>query len=95
LRLNPKSIADDLYRRLPCIHSSQRIILVGHSLGALVAIELVHRYNPNGQIILIDPPLWPCGDKESQLEAQRALANDNVGRRLLIDSFGSFDGSIT
>lgn len=95
LRLDPGSIADNLYRRLPCIHSNQRIILVGHSLGALVAIELVRRYQLSGQLILGDPPLWPCGDTESQLEAQRALALDVVGRRLLVDSFGDFNGSIT
>lgn len=95
LKLDPAAIADDLYRRLLCIYSSQRIILVGHSLGALVAVELVRRYQLSGQLILGDPPLWPCGDTESQLEAQRALALDVVGRRLLVDSFGDFDGSVT
>lgn len=95
LRMDPVSIAEELSRRLFLSRDSCRRVIIGHSLGALVAVELAHLLGLHGRLILGDPPLWPCGDTQSQQEAKVALQQDSVGRRLLGDSFADFDGSLT
>jgi pimeloyl-ACP methyl ester carboxylesterase len=94
LRMDPAAIARDLSDRVMHSHDAHRWVIIGHSLGALVAIELAHLLGLRGRLFLGDPPLWPCGDTQSQQEAKIALQQDSVGQRLLSDSFANFDGTI-
>lgn len=91
--MDPVSLAAELQERVQ-IEKSEPLIVLGHSLGALVAIELFRIFKLRGRLFLGDPPLWPCGDTMSQLDAKQVLIQDPVGRRLLVDSFSNFDGSV-
>ncbi|HRC27992.1 MAG TPA: alpha/beta hydrolase [Candidatus Saccharimonas sp.] len=52
--------ADSIARTLFSLNISEPIILVGHSLGSLVAIEFAHRHYPFTikSLVLISPPLY-------------------------------------
>ena len=94
--LNPRELAADLLRMLPIqsLAASLPVHLVGHSLGALVAMELQQHLHEGGggaaSLVLGDPPLFINLDTHSQHAAAAGMANDVVGQRLARDSFFGF-----
>jgi pimeloyl-ACP methyl ester carboxylesterase len=94
--LNPRELAGDLLRQLPIqsLAASLPVHLVGHSLGALVAMELQQHLHEGGggaaSLVLGDPPLFINLDTPSQHAAAAGMANDVVGQRLARDSFFGF-----
>jgi pimeloyl-ACP methyl ester carboxylesterase len=94
--LNPRELADDLLRQLPIqsLAASLPVHLVGHSLGALVAMELQQLLHEGGcgaaTLVLGDPPLFINLDTPSQHAAAAGMTNDVVGIRLAQDSFFGF-----
>ncbi|MEB3348437.1 MAG: alpha/beta hydrolase [Cyanobacteriota bacterium] len=92
--MTPAFLAQDLLLRHPELHQHGPWLLLGHSLGALVALELVRQGVTSQSLILGDPPLWPCGDTGSQCEAQVALGQTPLGIRLLEGCFAAFNGTI-
>lgn len=97
--LNPRELAGDLLRQLPIqsLAASLPVHLVGHSLGALVAMELQQLLHEGGggaaSLVLGDPPLFINLDTPSQHAAAAGMANDVVGQRLARDSFFGFVGN--
>ena len=97
--LNPRELAGDLLRILPIqsLAASLPVHLVGHSLGALVAMELQQLLHEGGggaaSLVLGDPPLFINLDTPSQHAAAAGMANDVVGQRLARDSFFGFVGN--
>jgi pimeloyl-ACP methyl ester carboxylesterase len=89
-------LAADLLRHLPIqsLAATLPVHLVGHSLGALVALELQQHLHEGGSgaasLVLGDPPLFINLDTPSQHAAAAGMANDVVGRRLARDSFFGF-----
>jgi pimeloyl-ACP methyl ester carboxylesterase len=95
-KLNPRELAADLLMQYP-IKALARVVpirLVGHSLGALVAIELQQLLHKVGigaaSIVLGDPPLILNLDTPSQHAAAAGMAMDPVGQRLARDTFFDF-----
>jgi pimeloyl-ACP methyl ester carboxylesterase len=94
--LNPRELAADLLRQLPIqsLTATLPVHLVGHSLGALVAMELQQLLREGGggaaSLVLGDPPLFINLDTPSQQEAAVAMAGDAIGQRLARDSFFDF-----
>jgi pimeloyl-ACP methyl ester carboxylesterase len=94
--LNPRGLAADLLDRLPIqsLAATLPVHLVGHSLGALVAIELQQLLQQIGfgaaTLVLGDPPLFLNLDTPSQHAAAAGMAIDPVGQRLAHDSFFGF-----
>ena len=96
-KLNPQELAADLLRQLPIqslLATPLPVHLVGHSLGALVALELQQLLHEKGsgaaQLVLGDPPLFISLDTPSQHAAAAGMASDAVGKRLARDSFFDF-----
>jgi pimeloyl-ACP methyl ester carboxylesterase len=94
--LNPRELATDLLRQLPIqsLAATLPVHLVGHSLGALVALELQQFLHEGGggvaSLVLGDPPLFINLDTPSQHAAAAGMAIDVVGQRLARDSFLGF-----
>ena len=94
--LNPRELAVDLLRQLPIqsLADTLPVHLVGHSLGALVALELQQLLHESGagaaSLVLGDPPLFINLDTPSQHAAASGMASDAVGQRLARDSFFGF-----
>lgn len=95
-KLNPRELAADLLRALPIrsLMATLPVHLVGHSLGALVALELQQQLHKSGRsaasLVLGDPPLFINLDTPSQQAAAGAMAADAIGQRLARDSFFDF-----
>jgi pimeloyl-ACP methyl ester carboxylesterase len=95
-QLNPRELAADLLRHLPIqsLAATLPVHLVGHSLGALVALELQQLLHESGcesaSVVLGDPPLFINLDTPSQHAAAAGMAKDAVGQRLAQDSFFNF-----
>jgi pimeloyl-ACP methyl ester carboxylesterase len=95
-KLNPRELAADLLRDLPIqsLMATLPVHLVGHSLGALVALELQQLLHESGRsaasLVLGDPPLFINLDTPSQQAAAAAMAGDAIGQRLARDSFFDF-----
>jgi len=95
-KLSPREMAADLLERLPIqsLSATLPVHLVGHSLGALVAMELQQCLHESGggaaSLVLGDPPLFINLDTPSQHAAAAGMANDVVGQRLAQDSFFGF-----
>jgi pimeloyl-ACP methyl ester carboxylesterase len=95
-KLNPRELAADLLRQLPIqsLAAALPVHLVGHSLGALVALELQQLLHENSggaaSLVLGDPPLFINLDTPSQHAAAAVMASDAVGQRLARDSFFDF-----
>ena len=95
-KLNPRELAADLLRDLPIqsLMATLPVHLVGHSLGALVALELQQLLHESGgsaaSLVLGDPPLFINLDTPSQQAAAAAMAGDAIGQRLARDSFFDF-----
>ncbi|GDX74393.1 hypothetical protein LBMAG40_10500 [Cyanobium sp.] len=95
-KLNPRELAADLLRDLPIqsLIATLPVHLVGHSLGALVALELQQLLHESGgsaaSLVLGDPPLFINLDTPSQQAAAAAMAGDAIGQRLGRDSFFDF-----
>jgi pimeloyl-ACP methyl ester carboxylesterase len=95
-KLNPMELAADLLRHLPIqsLAATLPVHLVGHSLGALVALELQQLLHESGagaaSLVLGDPPLFINLDTPSQHAAASGMASDAVGQRLARDSFFDF-----
>jgi pimeloyl-ACP methyl ester carboxylesterase len=95
-KLSPREMAADLLKRLPIqsLSATLPVHLVGHSLGALVAMELQQFLHESGgraaSLVLGDPPLFIHLDTPSQHAAAAGMANDVVGQRLARDSFFDF-----
>ena len=95
-KLNPRELAADLLRDLPIqsLMTTLPVHLVGHSLGALVALELQQLLHESGgsaaSLVLGDPPLFINLDTPSQQAAAAAMAGDAIGQRLARDSFFDF-----
>ena len=98
-KLNPQELAADLLRQLPVqlLAKTHKVHLVGHSLGALVALELQRLLHEKGsgaaQLVLGDPPLFINLDSPSQHAAAAGMASDAVGQRLARDSFFNFSAN--
>jgi pimeloyl-ACP methyl ester carboxylesterase len=94
-RLDPDGLAADLIEACGLAARRDALVVIGHSLGALVALALQERLLTLGRgalgLVLGDPPLFPCGDTESQQLAKAGLLNDPLGRRLLDECFAGFD----
>jgi pimeloyl-ACP methyl ester carboxylesterase len=94
--LNPRELAADLLRQLPVqsLAATLPMHLVGHSLGALVALELQQFLHESGggaaSLVLGDPPLFINLDTPSQHAAAAGMASDDVGQRLARDTFFGF-----
>jgi pimeloyl-ACP methyl ester carboxylesterase len=94
--LNPRELAVDLLRQLPIqsLADTLPVHLVGHSLGALVALELQQLLHESGagaaSLVLGDPPLFINLDTPSQHAAASGMASDDVGQRLARDTFFEF-----
>lgn len=97
--LSPRDLANDLLERLPLaqVAATLPLHLVGHSLGALVALELQGLLHTEGAdaaaLVLGDPPLCLSLDTPSQHAAAQGMAQDPVGRRLAQDCFHHFSPS--
>ena len=95
-KLNPRELAADLLRLLPIqsLAASLPVHLVGHSLGALVALALQQVLHESGSeaasLVLGDPPLFINLDTPSQHAAAAGMASDEVGQRLARDTFFGF-----
>jgi pimeloyl-ACP methyl ester carboxylesterase len=95
-KLSPKQLAIDLLEHYPiqALTATLPVHLVGHSLGALVAMELQQLLHAGGggatSLVLGDPPLFISLDTPSQHAAAAGMANDPVGQRLAQDSFFGF-----
>jgi pimeloyl-ACP methyl ester carboxylesterase len=95
-KLSPREMAADLLERLPIqsLSATLPVHLVGHSLGALVAMELQQFLHESGgraaSLVLGDPPLFINLDTPSQHAAAAGMANDVLGQRLAQDSFFGF-----
>lgn len=95
-KLNPQQLAADLLRHLPIksLAATLPVHLVGHSLGALVALELQQLLHESGggaaALVLGDPPLVISLDTPSQHAAAAEMAKDSVGQRLARDCFFEF-----
>ncbi len=93
-RLDPDGLAADLIEACCLAARRDSLVVIGHSLGALVALALQERLLALGRgalgLVLGDPPLFPCGDTESQQLAKTGMLNDPVGRRLLDECFAGF-----
>ena len=99
-KLNPQELAADLLQQLPIqslLATPLPVHLVGHSLGALVALELQKLLHESGagaaQLVLGDPPLFISLDTPSQHAAAAGMASDAVGKRLARDSFFDFSAN--
>lgn len=98
-KMNPQELAADLLRHLPVqlLAATLPVHLVGHSLGALVALELQRLLHESGggaaQLVLGDPPLFINLDSPSQHAAAAGMASDAVGQRLARDSFFDFSAN--
>jgi hypothetical protein len=94
--LSPRELAADLLRHLPIqsLAATLPVHLVGHSLGALVALELQQLLHERGgdaaSLVLGDPPLFLNLDTPSQQVAAAAMAGDGFGQRLARDTFFDF-----
>jgi pimeloyl-ACP methyl ester carboxylesterase len=94
--LGPRELAGDLLERLPIaqLAAALPLQLVGHSLGALVALEMQNLLHAEGagaaRLVLGDPPLCLSLDTPSQHAAAQGMAHDPVGRRLAHDCFHDF-----
>jgi pimeloyl-ACP methyl ester carboxylesterase len=94
--LSPRELAADLLERLPIqlLSATLPVHLVGHSLGALVVMELQQYLHESGggaaSLVLGDPPLFINLDTPSQHAAAAGMASDEVGQRLARDSFFDF-----
>jgi pimeloyl-ACP methyl ester carboxylesterase len=91
-RLTPAALASDLRQRHPRLGQKERLWLLGHSLGALVALALAEQLAPAGAVaglILGDPPLLPR-DIPAPLQAGALASTDPLEQRLVADSFFSF-----
>lgn len=96
-RLDPAGLAADLLERHPAAGRSGPLWLVGHSLGALVALALAERLH--GQpgtalagLILGDPPLLPR-DIPAPLQAGALASTDPLEQRLVAESFFGFQAN--
>lgn len=98
-RLDPAGLAADLLARHPAIASGGPLWLVGHSLGALVALALAGRLGAPGSepdrgvvagLILGDPPLLPR-DIPAALQAGALASADPLEQRLVAESFFRFE----
>ncbi|MCP9858187.1 alpha/beta hydrolase [Cyanobium sp. Cruz-8H5] len=90
--LDPAALAADLLERQPQAGRSGPLWLVGHSLGALVALALAQRLAGQGVVaglILGDPPLLPR-DIPAALQAGALASTDPLEQRLVADSFFNF-----
>lgn len=93
-RLDPPGLAADLLERHPRLWAGRPVWLLGHSLGALVALALAEQLDaqPGGAVaglILGDPPLLPC-DIPAPLQAGALASTDPLEQRLVADSFFHF-----
>lgn len=96
-RLDPAGLADDLLQRHPQAGANGPLWLVGHSLGALVALSLAERLAAGGRVaglILGDPPLLPR-DIPAVLQAGALASTDPLEQRLVADSFFHFQPGAT
>jgi len=91
--LDPAALAVDLLERQPLAGRSSPLWLVGHSLGALVALALAQRLAQQGVVaglILGDPPLLPR-DIPAALQAGALASTDPLEQQLVADSFFRFE----
>jgi pimeloyl-ACP methyl ester carboxylesterase len=91
-RLTPAALAADLRHRHPQLGHHGRLWLLGHSLGALVALALAEQLACEEGIaglILGDAPLLPR-DIPTQLQGGALASADPIEQRLVADSFFSF-----
>jgi len=90
--LDPAGLAADLLERHHQAGRSGPLWLVGHSLGALVALALAQRLAQQGVVaglILGDPPLLPR-DIPAPLQAGALASTDPLEQQLVADSFFHF-----
>jgi pimeloyl-ACP methyl ester carboxylesterase len=90
--LDPAALAADLLERQPPAGRSRPLWLVGHSLGALVALALAQCLAGQGVVaglILGDPPLLPR-DIPAALQAGALASTDPLEQQLVADSFFNF-----
>lgn len=98
-RLDPASLAAELLERHPGLWAGRPVWLLGHSLGALVALALAEQLQGQGQtrgavgavsgLILGDPPLLPR-DIPAALQAGALASTEPLEQRLVAESFFSF-----
>lgn len=95
-RLDAPSLAHDLWQRLPLLQLPVPLWLVGHSLGALVALCLADLLLSNPQsppvkgLILGDPPLLPR-DIPASMQSQALASKHPVEHRLVRQAFFAFN----
>jgi len=95
-RLDAPGLAHDLWQRLPLRQLPGPLWLVGHSLGALVALCLADLLlaNPQspsmGGLILGDPPLFPR-DIPASMQGQALASSHPVEHRLVRQAFYAFN----
>jgi pimeloyl-ACP methyl ester carboxylesterase len=92
--LDPAGLAADLLERHPCLWAGRPVWLLGHSLGALVALALAEQLHgkTGGEVaglILGDPPLLPR-DIPAPLQAGALASADPLEQRLVAESFFGF-----
>ena len=95
--LDPAGLAADLLARHPAIAKGGRLWLVGHSLGALVALALTDQLSRQSAaagvvagLILGDPPLLPR-DIPAPLQAGALASADPLEQQLVAESFFRFE----
>jgi pimeloyl-ACP methyl ester carboxylesterase len=95
-QLDVPSLASDLWQRLPLHQLPGPLWLVGHSLGALVALSLTDLLlaslqSPSlGGLILGDPPLFPR-DIPAAMQSQALASSHPVEELLVRQAFFGFN----
>jgi len=96
--MSPHHLAKDLLDVHPIreIASTIPVQLIGHSLGGLVAMEVVKLLLDRGttrlaSLILGDPPLYIDLNTSSQESAAIHLGNNPIGKRIAKDCFFDFE----
>jgi hypothetical protein len=99
--LTPEHLAIDIMAESQHFHQDQlnhrSIIIIGHSLGGLVALSLHQSLAGQGikthAILLGDSPVYPLGDTASQKAARVQLEQTALGRNLLQHCFDGFEAN--
>jgi hypothetical protein len=99
--LTPEHLAIDILEDSQHFHQGQlnnrSIIIIGHSLGGLVALSLHQSLAAQGiktqGILLGDSPVYPLGDTASQEAARAQLEQTALGRNLLQHCFDGFEAN--
>jgi hypothetical protein len=97
--LTPEHLASDILAESQHFQQDQlsdtSIVIIGHSLGGLVALSLHQRLARQGiktqAILLGDSPVYPLGDTASQKAARAELEQTALGRNLLHHCFDGFE----